>query len=127
MGLSMDGSSQQLPSGADLLRQCNTAVVTAHREGRPEEALEILDAMVRAVPDAAVIHNNRAVILAELGRDGAARPAFARALELEPAHVDANIGLGALLWRAGDIPAAPACYRIAAERDPQRFDAHLAI
>src|SRR5690348_10473455 len=103
----MDGSSgPSFSSPAELLRVSNVAALAAHREGRSEEALALFEAMVKAVPDAAVLHNNRGVVLAELGRDDEARPAFARALQLEPDHVDAGIGLGALLWRAGEIAEA---------------------
>jgi tetratricopeptide (TPR) repeat protein len=117
----------QVKSGADLLRDANINALAAHRDGRSDEALAIFDLLIPAAPKLAVLHNNRAVILAELGRDADARPSFERAIALDPHHVDAQVGLGALLWRAGEIAPALTHYRNAASRDPQRLDAHLAI
>src|ERR1700730_16261890 len=120
-------AGEQVKWGAELLRDANINALAAHRAGRSDEALAIFDLLIPAAPKLAVLHNNRAVVLAELGRDADARPGFECAVALDPNHVDAQVGLGALLWRAGEIAPALACYRSAAIRDPHCLDAHLAI
>lgn len=49
----------------------------------------------------------------EAGDPAAARDAYRRALELDPAHFDARVNLGRLLHEAGEIGAAEANYRLA--------------
>jgi tetratricopeptide (TPR) repeat protein len=48
-----------------------------------------------------------------------ARDAYARALALEPAHVEANVNLGRLLHEEGDARGAEARYRIALAARPE--------
>jgi tetratricopeptide (TPR) repeat protein len=43
--------------------------------------------------------------------DAGARRAYARALEADPAHVDARLNLGRMLHEAGDVKAAESHYR----------------
>jgi tetratricopeptide (TPR) repeat protein len=49
----------------------------------------------------------------------AAREAYARALELDPAHADAHVNLGRLLHEAGDTAGAEAHYRSALAARPR--------
>ena len=99
-------SGKKLRSDVDILRDVNTKALAAHEEGRSEEALLVFGSLIKAAPRAAVFHNNRAAILADLGRDTEALPDFERAVELDPGQVDAQVGLGALLWRSGKIAKA---------------------
>lgn len=46
-----------------------------------------------------------------------ARDAYRRAIELEPAHVDAHVNLGRLLHEAGELAAAETHYRLALAAD----------
>jgi tetratricopeptide (TPR) repeat protein len=48
-----------------------------------------------------------------------AREAYARALALDPAHVEANVNLGRLLHEEGDAPGAEARYRVALRTRPE--------
>jgi tetratricopeptide (TPR) repeat protein len=50
--------------------------------------------------------------------------AYRRALELDPAHVEANLNLGRLAHEQGDVTAAEMCYRRALAADPQCAVAH---
>ncbi|HZS81840.1 MAG TPA: tetratricopeptide repeat protein [Stellaceae bacterium] len=113
--------------GAGQLAELNERALAAHRAGRSLEALQIFDTLLDAAPGIAVLHSNRATVLADLGRDAEALPAFTRAIEIDHHHLEARLGLGALLRRRGAVTEALGCYRIAAERAPERLDAHLAI
>jgi tetratricopeptide (TPR) repeat protein len=124
-GLMKEGA--RTGQGAELLTEVNAQALAAHRAGDSAEALQIFELLIGAAPGLAVLHNNRAAILAELGRDADALAAFTRAVELDPHYVDARIGLGALLRRQGAVAEALVSYRVAAERAPDRLDAHLAI
>jgi len=76
-------------------------------------------AALAAHPDAAVFHELRGRALRAAAQPpDAARAAFARALELDPEHASALVGLAELSAEAGAHEAALALYDRAAEADP---------
>ncbi len=78
-----------------------------------------LAAALAAHPEAAVFHELRGRALRSAGRPPeVAREAFERALELDPGHAPALLGLAELSAQAGAREAALALYDRAAEADP---------
>jgi tetratricopeptide (TPR) repeat protein len=70
-------------------------------------------------PESAVLHALRARALRAAGRPPAqVREAFGRALELDPAHAPALVGLALLDAESGELDAALALYDRAAAADP---------
>lgn len=107
------------PRNALALRQL---VLTLGESGDPAGARAAADAAIAAHPDTAVFHALRGLALAGHGGDTkAARAAFERALELDPANVAALAGLAQLSADAGDREAALDFYARAAAADHQEL------
>ena len=88
--------------------------------GEHEKAATRIDSAVGANPEVAVLHELNGRVLSAAGKPPEkAREAFDRALELDPKHAKALIGLAALSAQAGDIDAALALYDRAADLDPK--------
>jgi len=95
--------------------------------GEHEKAEKQIGSALGAHPEAAVFNELNGQVLSAAGRSPEkARAAFDRALELEPKHVEALVGLASLTAEAGDVDAALALYERAAELDPGDADAALA-
>ena len=78
--------------------ELNRAIAVAEIEG-PEAALEILDSL--DLDDYRYLHSTRADLLRRLGRDGDARLAYARALELTDEGPEQRF----LAMRLAELPA----------------------
>jgi tetratricopeptide (TPR) repeat protein len=105
------------PRNAPALR---ALVVDLADAGKPDEALSLAEASLRARPDVAAFHAIRGRALA--GRAAAAgevRAAYERALELEPENAHALSGLARLRAEAGDAEAALSLFERAAAADPE--------
>jgi tetratricopeptide (TPR) repeat protein len=106
-----------LPRNSPALR---SLVVDLADAGKPDEALSLAEASVRARPDVAPFHAIRGLALA--GRGAAAREvraAYERTLELESENAHALSGLARLRAEAGDAEAALALFERAAAADPE--------
>lgn len=102
--------------------------------GRPEEALDELDAALAVNPGYVEANINRALILQELGRYDEARVAFERASEHEQQNhgrfpaaatarlANAHAGVGDLYMETGAPGEAAAQYYMALELRPQFHD-----
>jgi tetratricopeptide (TPR) repeat protein len=102
--------------------------------GRPEEALEQLDAALAVNPAYVEANINRALVLQELGRYEEARVAFERASEHEQQNhgrfpaaatarlANAHAGVGDLYMETGAPGEAAAQYYMALELRPQFHD-----
>jgi Tfp pilus assembly protein PilF len=97
------------------------------RAGRAAEGLERLDRAIALAPGAAPHHYNRGWALEALGELAAARAAYARALDLDPAHVQATAGLANLAARAGNWDQAREQALGVLAREPQQPVASLAL
>jgi tetratricopeptide (TPR) repeat protein len=95
--------------------------------GDHEKALKRIDSALSAHPEAAVFHElNGRVLSAASKPPEKAREAFDRALELDPKHAEALIGLAELSAQAGEVDAALALYDRAADLDSEDPAAALA-
>jgi tetratricopeptide (TPR) repeat protein len=80
-----------------------------------EKAAKRIDSALGAHPEAAVFHELNGRVLSAAGTPEQAREAFDRALELDPKHAEALIGLAELSAQAGEVDAAVALYDRAAD------------
>lgn len=95
--------------------------------GEHEKAEKRIGSALGAHPEAAVFNELKGQVLGAAGKPPEkAREAFERALELDPKHTEAVIGLAALAAEAGEVDAALALYERAAELDPEDPAAILA-
>jgi tetratricopeptide (TPR) repeat protein len=95
--------------------------------GRYEAALEELDRQVEEHPFEPAVHTARGWALENLGSDGlpAARDAYARALELDPAALWAKEGLSNVYRRMGDIEEANRLARAVIEEGMPRAEREI--
>ena len=105
------------PRNAPALRQLVLALAEA---GDAKGAAEAADAAVAAHPDTAVFHALKGLAL-ERSDAGAARAAYARALELDAENVAALAGQARLAAAAGDTDGALALYARAAAADREEL------
>jgi predicted O-linked N-acetylglucosamine transferase (SPINDLY family) len=85
--------------------------VLALQQGRPADAVPLIERAVAARSDSAVYHGNLGVAYQSLGRADEARSALERAVALDPRHVDALFNLGVTLQQLGEHEAAVERYR----------------
>jgi Flp pilus assembly protein TadD len=86
---------------------------------RSEPTEEYHQLQLREKPSDPNIHSNYGAFLKDKrGDDAGAERAYAKALELDPNHVNALGNLGNLRWEQGDTAAAEALYRRALARRP---------
>jgi TolB-like protein/cytochrome c-type biogenesis protein CcmH/NrfG len=113
------------------LSQVDSALCGGHFDRTPELMREAATATERAValaPERVESHLARRRYLGYCLGDGAgARAAFARALELEPGHLDVLKLRAMSLQAAGDFIAAQALLEQAAGRDPRNVDRQFTL
>lgn len=98
--------------------QAQAVVAECDRVGQgPAAALAAVDAALVQHPQLASLHNQRAVLLRDLGRFDAARAAFDRAVAADPGDVAALSNRAALDALRGAYDAALAGYRASLRRD----------
>ena len=98
--------------------------VLAHRQGRSEEAIELVRRSLEIDPNQPDCYSNLGIIYNALHRAEDAIAAYQKAIALEPAHANAYNNLGVLLRGTQRVGEAEAAYRKALELDPQFVDAH---
>lgn len=109
-------------SAADL------AIVSARLKRQEyDAALRALDAMARKQPDSATVQEMRGRVFAARRDGAAARRAFERALEIEPARYSATAALAALDVAEGRRPQAAERLQAAMRSDPRNHAARLAL
>jgi tetratricopeptide (TPR) repeat protein len=98
--------------------------IAAGRQGRPQEAADLLGRAAAANPRHADAHFNHGVALGELGRASEAVAAYTRALALAPGNADAHYNLGVALEALGRMPEALAAYERAIALRPADPQSH---
>jgi len=100
----------QLPALAELVERLGEQAEHARARRR-------VDAALAAHPEQADFHALRGRVLRAAGAAADAQTAFQRALELEPAHAPALVGLAELAAASGDEAGALALYERALDAD----------
>lgn len=93
------------------------------QDGKPQQAIDQLEASLRLNPDSAPAHYNIGVARSMLRQYVEATKAFEAAIRLDPNHAQAHNNLGAMLHLGGNIPDAVVHYRRAAELNPDNAEA----
>ncbi len=111
------------PGQIELLQH---AVELSIQAKRASAALGQIDRARARAPKSPRLFELRGLALAALARDGDARAAFERALELDASSARANAGLAALGAKAGDEKGAIQLFDRAYQLDPNQGDAAYA-
>ena len=105
------------PEGPAARLACEAS--RAEAEGRPEQALALLDEGLDGLPDATDLLVLRAAIRARQGRFVDAEADLRRTLRIAPANGQALFELGRLLWRKGLAAEAAQTFDQAAAHQPR--------
>jgi len=89
-----------------------------HQEGRPDEAVPLLRAAYPGVRHDPVACFNIATVLLQQARYGEAVEPLERAVSLRPGYDDAELQLGVVAFKSGDLAKAAAVFRALLERRP---------
>jgi tetratricopeptide (TPR) repeat protein len=90
------------------------------KTGLPQQALDQYEQAFNLEPNVPVLHSNKAAALVMLSRWEEAEQAARRALQLDPASIDANYMLGIALMKQGKItPETAARLAVAAKKHPR--------
>ncbi len=98
--------------------------ITAHKEGRLEEAEQLYRAILKNQPTNLDVNNNLGVLLCALGRFDEAEASYRKAIELKPDYVQAHSNLSNALKELGRFDEAEASCRKAIELKPDYVEAH---
>jgi predicted TPR repeat methyltransferase len=98
--------------------------VLAHREGRNDEAVALIEKSLALVPDHADWLSNLGIVFQEQGKFEDAIRAYRRAIALDADHANAHSNLGVLLRATGRPGEAEDAYRTAIRLDPEHLDAY---
>jgi tetratricopeptide (TPR) repeat protein len=99
--------------------------ITAHQEGRLEEAERLYRSILKKQPTNLDINNNLGVLLHNLRRLDEAEASYRKAIELKPDYVEAHSNLGVVLKDLNKFDEAEASYRKAIELKPDYEEALL--
>ena len=99
--------------------------ITAHQEGRLEEAEKLYRSILENQPTNLNVYNNLGVLLHGLGRFDEAEKNFKKAIELKPDYVKAHYNLGVLLHELGRFDEAEKSFTKAIGLKPDYVDAHI--
>lgn len=90
--------------------------------GRPAQAAEVIESLLQLMPEAAMLHYQLGCYHREAHATEPALAAFSKALELDPALVDASIQSGTVLDTMGEHAQAIEAYRHGVLHAPTEVD-----
>lgn len=96
--------------------------LAAHQAGQPQEALLLLQQALAHVPDNDVILTALGGVYLSIGDYAQAFPALERAVQINPANIDARVNLGIALQGSGQIPQGLQQFEEALRLAPDRTD-----
>ena len=97
------------------------------QQGRPEEALPLIDAAIAGNPGNLLAHCHRGTVLRVLNRNAEAMECYDRVLAVQPAYVPALMGRALLLHVSGLFEQAVNCYEAVLKQDARNVQARLAL
>jgi Flp pilus assembly protein TadD len=118
---------QALAEGVEDPSLLNVAASAHHREGRYEEAVQLLTRARALAPKDPNVLNSLGVCLRALGRTDEAMEAYEAALRVDPDMAAAHCNRGAALRELNDINGARAAYERATALDPNYVEPLAAL
>jgi superkiller protein 3 len=115
LGLSLTSVAAWALNGTDLIKQG----VTALRDGKPQQALDIFSRARQLEPNSPKPHYYIASALERLNNADSARAEYDTAIRMDPKYVEALTGLGNLLRKQGKIPEGTEKLELAVKYDPK--------
>jgi hypothetical protein len=112
---------------AETIQSLNDKAVALRAQGRLREAVALFSEAIVQYPQAAVLYNNLAMTLDELGAPKEAMMAYDSALSRAPKFVASLIGKAGLLLRDGRIDEARRLFDEALEVEPSSVAANLGM
>jgi tetratricopeptide (TPR) repeat protein len=94
---------------------------TLHKQGRPQEALQVFEKAVQLKPDAADLWRHLANIHVELNHADQALQCFQRILQLSPRDRDAAYNRGSLLLQTARLEEAVSCFDLCEHWQPDHW------
>jgi len=127
--------AQQLATAADIYKTVlevapdhagalHFSGVLAHQQGRPEEAVALIERSLELEPERADWYSNLGIVLQDRLRLDDAIAAYRRAIAVDPSHPNAYSNLGVVLRAKGEVAEAETAYRTAIRIDPEHIDAY---
>jgi Tfp pilus assembly protein PilF len=118
---------QAVAEGVEHPSLLNLAASAYHREGRSEEAVQLLKRARALAPKDPDVLNSLGICLRALGRTDEALDAYEAALRVDPDMAAAHCNRGAALRELNDVKAARAAYERAAALDPNYVEPLAAL
>ena len=112
-------SKIQNPSSTEL-----QYVINLHTEGRPQQALEATELLLKEYPDSPVLFNTHGIISADLSMFDIATNDYEQALKRDPSFSDAHNNLGILSQKKEDFEGAINHFKKAIQIDPKYAEAY---
>jgi tetratricopeptide (TPR) repeat protein len=112
---------------AETIQSLNDKAVALRAQGRLREAVALFSEAIVQYPQAAVLYNNLAMTLDELGAPKEAMMAYDSALSRAPKFVASLIGKAGLLLRDGHIDEARGLFEESLEVEPSSVAANLGM
>tara|TARA_B110000027_G_scaffold50157_1_gene54799 strand:- start:73 stop:1761 length:1689 start_codon:yes stop_codon:yes gene_type:complete len=106
------------------INQLHKKAITAHQEGKLEEAEKLYKKILETEPTHPATHNNVGVLLYGLGRLEEAVVHYKKAIEFKPDYQDAHNNLGIIMQRLGRFLEAEIIYKKIIELNPDFAEAH---
>ena len=98
--------------------------VTAHQEGKFEEAEQLYRSILKNEPTNLTIRNNFGILLNKLGKFNEAEKIYKKTIEFNPDFLEAHNNLGSTLQSLNKLDEAEASYRKAIELKEDFSNAH---
>ena len=98
--------------------------ITAHQEGRLEEAEQLYRSILENQPNNLIARKNLGILQFNLGRFNEAEANYRKVIELKPGYIDAHYGLGIVLKSLNKLDEAKVSYEKAIKLKPDYLEAH---
>ena len=98
--------------------------ISAHREGKLEEAARLYEVVLKTQPNNLDANNNLGLLLYSFGRLDEAEISYKKAIELKPDFAEAHSNLGMIRQKLGKIEEAVTSYKKAIEFKPDFAEAY---